>query len=167
MASIQHKEMVLPIPSGWEDRSQAIAVSPTGNDFRANVVIVSEPMKAGEKIEQFAERHLQTLKQTFEGFKVVSEGLKKLGPFEGFWREYAFAAGGKNYGQIQYHAVAENSIYTLTYSDVAEKMAKTRGQVEAMFAQAKLGYARRSGGGGGGGAPGPASPMGSGSSFEF
>lgn len=165
MASIQHKEMVLPIPSGWEDRSQAIAVSPTGNEFRANVVIVSEPMKAGEKIEQFAERHLQTLKQTFEGFKVVSEGLKKLGAFEGFWREYAFSAGGKSYGQIQYHAVADNSIYTLTYSDVAEKMAKARGQVEAMFGQAKLGggYARSKSSG----TPGPASPMGSGSSFEF
>ncbi|HZH02841.1 MAG TPA: DcrB-related protein [Myxococcaceae bacterium] len=164
MASIQHKEMVLPIPNGWEDRSQAIAVSPTGNDFRANVVVVSEPIKPGEKIEQFAARHVETLKQTFEGFQVVTEGAKKLGAFEGFWREYVFSAAGKKYGQIQYHALAENSIYTFTYSDVADRMAKAKPQVEAMFAQAKLGYARRAGGGGG--APTPASPMSSGSTFD-
>jgi len=110
--------VILPIPPGWEDRSQLIVVSNEGVDFRANIVVVKEELK-DRSLEEFIDQHIGTLRNTFEGFSLGLEEPASFGPHRGHLIDYSFVAAGKSYRQRQFMVVAQGLVYTFTYSNTA------------------------------------------------
>ncbi len=110
--------MILPIPPGWEDRSQLIILSDEGADFRANIVVVKEELK-DRSLEEFIDKHIGTLRETFDGFSLGLDEPASFGPHQGHLIDYGFAAAGKFYRQRQFMVVAQGLVYTFTYSNTA------------------------------------------------
>ncbi len=110
--------VILPIPPGWEDRSQLIIVSGEGADFRANIVVVNEELK-DRSLEEFIDHQIGTLRETFDGFSLQLEEPASFGPHRGHLIDYGFVAAGKSYRQRQFMVVAQGLVYTFTYSNTA------------------------------------------------
>jgi len=111
-------EVYLPIPSGWEDRSQIIVVQGGDDEFRRNIVVVQEPLRA-RTVDEFIESHLETLNQTFTGFSLRLREPVAFGHHHGHLLDYGFTASEKAYRQRQFIVPHGDAIYTFTYSDLA------------------------------------------------
>ena len=57
MNTLARNEFHLALPNGWEDNSHVIARGPAQPDYTATLVMVTEPLGAGESLEQVAARH--------------------------------------------------------------------------------------------------------------
>jgi hypothetical protein len=138
VASIQHNQLTLALPSSWEDGTQVVAMGPTDGGFRPNLVASQEPTKGGENAERFAQRQLPALKQALQGFVLIKEGPASFGRLVGFLREHHFSTRNTKLGQLQFYVIHERTAVTFTYTHLAPKLATTRKIAEHMFATATL-----------------------------
>jgi hypothetical protein len=131
-------EVKLPVPPGWEDRSQLIIVSDSHSDvFRANIVVVSEPQ--GERnMEEFVDDHIGTLDRTFERFRLDFDQPATFGAYEGYLIDYAFTVQEREYRQRQFFTLANRTIFTFTYSDTADGFPASVGVLEQVVSKAKI-----------------------------
>jgi hypothetical protein len=139
MASIQHNALHIPLPSGWDDGSQVVALGPVDGGFRPNFVASREPAKPGESPDKYAARVLPALKGSLQGYAVVKEGAATFGKNAGFQREHTFTANGQKIGQVQLYLVVGAQAHTLTFTHLAPKLAGARKLAEQLFAETKLG----------------------------
>lgn len=135
---IRHGALQLPLPDGWYDASQVVAVGPDDGGFRPNIVVSLEPTPAGEPLEQFAARSLAAVRQATQEFALGGERSATFGPHKGVLREYAFSLQGNRLAQLQFLLVKDQVGYTFTYTQRPEKMAQTRSVAENFFASVHL-----------------------------
>jgi len=131
-------EVKLPVPPGWDDRSQLIIVSDSRSEvFRANIVVVSEP-RGERSMEEFVDDHLGTLDQTFEGFRLYFDQPATLGAYDGYLIDYGFSVQERGYRQRQFFTIAGRTIFTFTYSDTAEGFPDSVAVLEQVVSNAKI-----------------------------
>lgn len=138
MGAIQHNEVMLALPSGWEDGSQVIALGPVDGSFRPNLVVSREAARS-ETAEQFAKRQLPSLRSALKGLAVVAEGPASFGSNKGFLRQHTFTAQGAKLGQLQFYVLHGQFAYTLTFTHLANKLAGTRKLAEQLLGSVKVG----------------------------
>jgi hypothetical protein len=136
---IRHGLLTLPLPEGWLDMSQVMALGPEDDGFRSSLVVSMEPVSAHESVWDFAERTLQGLQQISADFEVVTEGQAIFGGKEGVLREHTFSAQGVHVAQLQFYTLKWDLGWTFTYTQRAEQLQETRALAESLFAQARLG----------------------------
>jgi hypothetical protein len=135
---IKHGTLRLPLPEGWLDASQVVAVGPEDNGFRPNLVVSIEPLSPGETLAQFSRRSLEALRKV-DGFSLVEERTAIFGPHQGVLREYTFRVQGMRMAQYQFQLVKDSVGYAFTYSQRPEKLAATRAVADRFFAAAQVG----------------------------
>jgi hypothetical protein len=121
MALIRHNEISLPLPPGWEDHSQVLAVGPREGNFRPNIVITFEFPDGNESVEHFARRQLPSLQKSLDRLEVIAEGPVIFGGLSGYLREYRFVINNITAKQLQFHVLAGPKIYTFTYTDLPDR----------------------------------------------
>jgi len=109
-------------PAGWEDRSQLIFTSPTGETFKPNIVVVGEDL-GDRDFRAFLAGHIDTVRQTFEEMRLELDEEADFGAHHGYLIDYSFSAGGTRYRQRQFFLLSATTIFTFTYSDVAATFA--------------------------------------------
>jgi len=138
MAVIQHNDLYLSLPSGWEDGTQVVALGPVDGSFRPNLVASHEPTKGMESAERFALRQLPALKQALQGFTLIKDAPATYGRLTGHLREHHFTTRGAKLGQLQFYVVEGRTAYTFTFTHLSNKLAASRKLAEQLFAQAQL-----------------------------
>ncbi|GAA2659999.1 MULTISPECIES: DcrB-related protein [Actinosynnema] len=111
--------LLLPVPQGWEDRSQLI-LAVAGEGFRRNLLVVVEDL-SGRSEKDFVEGHLETLAATFAHLSVRLEEPVKLGAHEGQLLDYDFTSDGLRYRQRQFLVFRGERAYCFTYSDTSDR----------------------------------------------
>lgn len=139
MATINYNGIKVPLPAGWEDGTQVVALGPVDNGFRPNMVASTEPAKPGETAEKFAARTLPSLRQALTGYKLVKEGMTTLGKRTGFLREHSFNAGGQVLSQLQFYVLQGGKAFTFTFTHLAGRFAQVRATGEKLFGSVELG----------------------------
>jgi hypothetical protein len=137
MSTVRSTDIVLHMPPGWEDRSQLIIIATEGEEFRANLVVVKEPLK-GRILVNFAGQHLDDLNETFDAFEILTEGPHVLGIHSGYLVEYTFIADGIKYQQSQFFVAVAGTVYSFTFSDLKDRFAASRGLAHQMIASAEI-----------------------------
>jgi hypothetical protein len=136
--AIEHNEIHLELPQGWQDGSQVIALGPASGPVRPTLVVTREP--AGkETLEQFAARQLPQLKAALPGLALVKEGPARFGPHSAFLREYNFTAEGQKLSQLQLYVLRSGIAYSVTFTQATAQMASTRQIAEEAFSKLKIG----------------------------
>lgn len=135
---IKHGTLRLPLPEGWLDASQVVAVGPEDNGFRPNLVASLDPLPPGETLARFAQRTLEVLRKV-QGFSLVEERPATFGPHQGVLREYLFVVQGIRMAQYQFQLVKDSVGYSFTYSERPEKMASTKAVADRFFATLQVG----------------------------
>lgn len=138
MPQIQHNEVWFPLASGWEDGTQLLALGPRDGEFRPNVVISRESVR-DESVDDYIARQLQMLRTNLRDFTLVKEGTAEYGRNAGYLREYRFTMDAKTLAQLQFYLVRGPTIYVMTYTNVATRMAATRKAAEEAFAAIRIG----------------------------
>jgi hypothetical protein len=139
MADARHNEISFPLPPGWVDMSQIVAVGPADNDFRPNLVITREPVTPMETAIAFAQRQLPLLKQSIPSLQVIKESPTKLGALSAFSREYTGVYQGRKLQQLQLYVVQNGTAYVFTVTHVEGKLDAVRPTVEKMLAGLTIG----------------------------
>jgi hypothetical protein len=135
---IQHLYLTVPIPDGWEDASQVIALGPEKDGFRCNLVFSQEPTKPGETATEFAARQLPQLRAALDGYILVREGEARFGPNSGFLREHTFSMEKADIAQLQFYVILGGRCYTFTFTDLERNLSSSRSTGERMFSRARL-----------------------------
>jgi hypothetical protein len=135
---IQHLYLSVPLPDGWEDASQVIALGPEQEGFRPNLVFSQEDTERGETPERFAARQLPQLRQVLNGYRVVHEAPARFGPNSGFLRKHTFQMDRGAIGQFQFYVLLGGRCYTFTFTHLSELLDEARPLAERLFAQARL-----------------------------
>lgn len=135
---IQHAYLSVPLPDGWEDASQVIALGLEEDGFRPNLVFSQEGTEPGESPDQFAARQLPELRMALTGYTVLREGPARFGPNFGYLREHAFHMDRGEIGQFQFYVLLGGRCYTFTFTHLRERLERVRPLAERMFAQARL-----------------------------
>lgn len=138
-SSIRHGPLTLPLPDGWFDASQVVAMGPEDGGFRTSMVVSLEPVHPGESAQQFAARMLPQVQKVAPGFSLVAEKDATYGDKEGVLREHTFTVEGLRVAQLQFLTVKNGVGYTFTYTQRADRLARTRAVAEQLFVSAKLG----------------------------
>ena len=139
MANANHNEISFPLPQGWADMSQIVAVGPADSNFRPNLVITREPVKAGETAIAFAQRQLPLLKQSIPGLTVIKESPTKLGTLTAFSREYTGVYEGRKLQQLQLYVIQNGTAYVFTVTHAEGRLDAIRPTVEKMLAGLTIG----------------------------
>lgn len=142
MSSIRHGPLTLPLPTGWFDASQVVAMGPQEGTFRTSLVVSLEPVTPEETAEQFAARMLPQVRKVAPEFTLVAEKAASFGDKAGFLREHTFAVEGVRIAQLQFYLVRDGAGYTFTYTQRADRLKKTRDVAEQFFASAQVGGAK-------------------------
>ncbi|MFL6448703.1 MAG: DcrB-related protein [Bryobacteraceae bacterium] len=140
--TLQHNYLMLPLPAGWEDASQVIAIGQEDSGFRPNVIFSQEPALAGENAAKFAARHVVPLRRTLVGYAILKEENTTFGPNSGFLREHTFRSDGRDMGQIQFYMVIAYRAYTFTFTHLKDKFPGFRPLAIRMLEQARLALPR-------------------------
>ena len=127
----------MPIPSGWEDRTQLILVADGSGDFRPNIVVTRAPL-AVRTMERFLNQHQKALDDAYEGFEVRASAPVVIGPHHGHLLDYDFTAAGKMYRQRQFMVVVQEIFYTFTHSHLGEKFEAGLPAMERIVGAAKI-----------------------------
>lgn len=138
-SSIKHGPLTLSLPEGWFDASQVVAMGPEEGGFRTSMVVSLEPVHSGETVQQFAARMLPQVQKVAPGFSLVAEKAATYGDKEGVLREHTFTVEGLRVAQLQFLLVKNGVGYTFTYTQRADRLARTRAVAEQLFASAKVG----------------------------
>jgi len=136
--AIQYQNITVPLPDGWEDGTQLVALGKPDGRFRPNMVASQEPAKPGETTAQFAARTLSSLQRELPGYRLVREGDAQFGPNTGFLREHEFTTNGPQLAQLQFYVVLWEICFTCTFTHLADKFAGERATAEKMFAQTQF-----------------------------
>jgi hypothetical protein len=136
--SIQHDNISIALPDGWEDVTQVVAAAQMQKGFRANMVVSREPAAASDTAASFAARLLPKLRDSLTGYSPVNESDARFGSNTGFLREYTFVAEGIAVSQLQFYMIIGGDAYVLTFSDVKQRLSAERARAEQMFAQARI-----------------------------
>ncbi|RKG96605.1 DUF1795 domain-containing protein [Corallococcus praedator] len=134
---IRHGPLRVALPDGWFDASHIVAVGPEEDGFRANLVVSLEPTGPGETLEQFAARMLEGVRGA-QAFHQVSQQKATLGANAGVLREYTFRMESLTLAQLQFYVLREQVGFTFTYTQLAERLATTRHEAEALLASVTL-----------------------------
>ncbi|MCP3163549.1 DcrB-related protein [Myxococcus qinghaiensis] len=137
--TIRHGDLTLPLPEGWADASQVVAMGPVEEGFRASVVVSTEPRQGQETAKDLATRALAQLQRSTQGFALVSEKPAKFGGQQGLTREYTCLAGALKVAQLQFYCVKDKQAYTFTYTQRADRIAYTRAVAELFFGSVRIG----------------------------
>lgn len=137
--TIRHGELTVPLPDGWADASQIVAMGPEEEGFRASVVVSAEPSQGQETAKDFAARALSQLQRSVQGFALVSEKPASFGGQQGVSREYTCQAGNVKIAQLQFYCVTNGQSFTFTYTQRADRIAYTRAMAELFFSSVRIG----------------------------
>jgi hypothetical protein len=136
--TIQHGHLTLPLPEGWVDVSQIVAMGPEEDGFRASLVVSTEPARGEETPRDVAARALPQL-QRAPGFALVGEKPASYGGLQGFSREYSCQVDTTKVAQLQFYCVKNGQAHTFTYTQRADRIAHTRALAELFFASVRIG----------------------------
>jgi hypothetical protein len=137
--TIRHGDITVPLPEGWADVSQIVAMGPDEEGFRASLVVSAEPAQGKETAKELAARALPQLQRSAPGFALVSEKAATFGGQQGVSREYTCQAGNIKVAQLQFYCVKNGQAYTFTYTQRADRIAYTRALAEMFFSSVRLG----------------------------
>jgi len=137
--TIRHGELTLPLPDGWADASQIVAMGPEEEGFRASIVISAEPSRGQETAKDLAARALPQLQRSVQGLALVSEKPATYGGQQGLSREYTCQAGDVKVAQLQFYCVRNGQSFTFTYTQRADRIAYTRTMAELFFSSVRIG----------------------------
>jgi hypothetical protein len=137
MINVSHNEVQLMFPEGWEDQSHIIVMGPAQADFRSNIVLIAEGLKDGETLEKVTARALEGL-QVFPEFSLTSQAASKLGPHQGILREHTFTHDEKKLTQLQFATIYGKRVFTLTFTDLSSRIAKSRQGALDIFQKLQL-----------------------------
>ena len=117
---IRHGSLTLPLPTGWVDASQVVALGPLEGTFRTSLVVSLEPALPEETAQALAERRLPEVRKVAPEFALVAQQQASFGGKEGWLREQTFVVEGVRIAQLQFHVVREGTGFTFTYTQRAE-----------------------------------------------
>jgi hypothetical protein len=137
--TIRHGDITVPLPEGWADVSQIVAMGPEEEGFRASLVVSTEPAQGKETAKELAARALPQLQRSAPGFALVSEKPATFGGQQGVSREYTCQAGNVKIAQLQFYCVKNGQAYTFTYTQRADRIAYTRALAELFFSSVRIG----------------------------
>jgi hypothetical protein len=136
--SIRHGPLTIPLPEGWFDASHVVAMGPEEGGFRSSLVVSVEPARPQETVQQFAARMLPGMKKVAPNFNLVSEKAANFGGKDGVLREYTVTIEGATVSQLQFYLVKDNVGLTFTYTQLASRLADTRGIAEKFFTNTQV-----------------------------
>jgi hypothetical protein len=137
--TLRHADLILPLPKGWSDASQIIAMGPIEDGFRTSLIVNGDVARDGESAEQYARRILPEVKKAAPGCDIVSEGAATFGVLSGWLREIAWSSAGLKLVQLQLHVISDGVARTFTYTQRADRIAATRAVAEHLFSAVRLG----------------------------
>ena len=139
MAKLQHGNVVLPLPAGWNDTSRLIIVGPAEGATRPNLVLTREKAKAGVTAKQLAQSALAPTRAALPGLTVVKEEERSFGTNKGFLREQLFTdASKRKLRQLVFFMVKAGTGYTAVVTHQDESFATFRPSAEAMLGEIQL-----------------------------
>lgn len=136
--TIRHGPLTLPLPEGWFDASQVVAMGPEEGGFRSSLVVSVEPARPDETVQQFAARMLTGVRKVAPGLTIVSEKAASFGGKDGVLREYTFTVEGRHIAQLQFYLVKGGVGLTFTYTQLVDRLAETRKVAEQFFTGAQV-----------------------------
>ncbi|MDY7232163.1 DcrB-related protein [Hyalangium rubrum] len=131
--TIRHGPLTIPLPEGWFDASQVVAMGPEEAGFRSSLVVSVEPALAEETSQQFAARLLPAIRKVAPGFNLVEEKAANFGGKDGVLRECTFNVEGALVSQLQFYLVRSGVGLTFTYTQLASRLKDTRAVAEKFF----------------------------------
>jgi len=131
--TIRHGPLTIPLPEGWFDASQVVAMGPEEGGFRSSLVVSVEPVRPEETVEQFATRMLPGVRKVAPGFILLAEQLANFGGKDGVLREHTFEVEGTVVAQLQFYLVKSGVGLTFTYTQLAARLKDTRAVAEKFF----------------------------------
>jgi hypothetical protein len=135
---IRHGALAVPLPAGWVDASQVVAMGPEEEGFRASLIVSTEPARGRETAKELAARALPQLQQSAPGFALVGEKPARFAGVDGFSREYTCQPGPLKIAQLQFYCVKNGQAYTFTYTQRADRISTTRALAEKLFASVRI-----------------------------
>lgn len=136
--SIRHGPLTIPLPEGWFDASQVVAMGPEEGGFRSSLVVSVEPARPEETVQQFAARMLPGVRKVAPGFTLVGEKAANFGGKDGVLREYTFQVEGALVAQLQFYLVKSGVGLTFTYTQLAARLPATRAVAEKFFTASQV-----------------------------
>ncbi len=136
--TIRHGPLTIPLPEGWFDASQVVAMGPEEAGFRSSLVVSVEPVRPGETVEQFSARMLPGVRKVAPGFILIAEQLASFGGKDGVLREYTFEVEGTVVAQLQFYLVKSGVGLTFTYTQLAARLKDSRAVAEKFFAGSQV-----------------------------
>jgi hypothetical protein len=110
------------LPAEWNDRTLTTWAGPTGKGgFAPNVVVVSQSILVGTRVESFARDQLQATRAELPGLEVLTERFTALGGLEAFERLQRFSAGSRLIKQSQLFVIKGVKAWVLTCSAQLEE----------------------------------------------
>jgi len=131
--TIRHGPLTIPLPEGWFDASQVVAMGPEEAGFRSSLVVSVEPARKAETVEQFSARLLPGVRKVAPGFVLIAEQLANFGGKDGVLREYTYEIEGTVVAQLQFYLVKSEIGLTFTYTQLAARLKDTRAVAEKFF----------------------------------
>ena len=140
MATLQHGNLALPLPAGWEDHSQLVVVGPPDGGARPNLVVTRERAPAGLTAAQAAQRALAAAKQAVPSLAVVEEDADAaLGANKGFLREQTFVDGPRGkVQQLAFFVVKGGFLVNAVVTHSAARFDGFRSAAESLLAQLRI-----------------------------
>jgi hypothetical protein len=139
--TLRHGPLTIPIPEGWFDASQVVVMGPEEEGFRSSLVVSVEPAGPKETAQQFAARMLPGVRKVAPGFTLVEEKAASFGGKDGVLREYTFTVEGARVAQLQFYVVKNGAGLTFTYTQLADRLPRTRAVAETFFSGTQVGGA--------------------------
>ena len=126
MEQFRHGEWTIGLPEGWDDASTVTLVGPPEDDFSPNIVVTSEALSEEMSPAEYAAIQKEELEGTLEPFEYssVEEGPMDMpqGAAHRLVHDFMSPAGDFKVGQMQVYVLREGRAWTITATDLAERL---------------------------------------------
>ena len=142
MDQVRHADVTLPLPLGWEDGSQIAILGPSNGQFRPNIVVSKERLKADETFDQFIVQIKRSLREVLENYQICEEGRATIGKWSGYMLEQTFTNSDGRPSTIlqqqQFFLIVGETVYTFTCSNTADAFDATRAEIKKIISGAHI-----------------------------
>lgn len=129
------KSIQISLPEGWEDITVYTYKGPDDSGVQHNLIIMIDTELETNDLYRYAQQRVQVLKDSLQGFELLSEKEKKLkSGLEAFELVYKWApAEGKIIFQKQVYIMSGDKAFNLTSSFSKQSLKTIGNDVDAMI----------------------------------